>query len=173
MNQPGFHGRYPKQPGAIFVALLHFSLFRNTQCHNSPRGFSWIFPHLGSAQEIRKRRHLATRGLVLFRVAGGFQGFRGGCSWGTLRIPFGEDWGIIGESPPGTLKNPIIFGTKIGFKMASEVNVFPRCAECMDHLLTSGEKWPHEQGEMANGKYSLHLEHLGFTYLLSSPIFKK
>ena len=40
-----------------------------------------------------------------------------GCSWGTLRIPFGEDWGTLGNirespplGPPGTLNNPIILG---------------------------------------------------------------
>ena len=33
---------------------------------------------------------------------------RGGGNWGTLRVPR-EDWGRLGESPPGTLKNPIIY----------------------------------------------------------------
>ena len=31
----------------------------------------------------------------------------------------------------------------------------PRCAKCMDDLPTLSEKWPHDPGEMANGKYFL------------------
>ena len=46
-----------------------------------------------------------------------------GCSWGTLRIPFGkigEPWGTLGESPPGTLKNP----TKMLLKRKEQLSNF-------------------------------------------------
>ena len=50
----------------------------------------------------------------------------------------------------------------------------PRCGECMnDFTYMKGEKWPHEQGEMAIGKYSLQVEYLGINFCVVYFSFQK